>query len=501
MYVKFESTKGIEVGDTLFLQKDNRQIPALIVNNLSSTSCVCTPITKSNLSVSTQIFAKPEMPKDIGQITQTEVLPTSQPALKTLPDSATANLVTQTKFRQKISGSISASSYSYNSTINDENPKPSRYQYNFSLNARNIGNSKFSAESNISFRHEKDNWEPVQENIYNALKIYNLSVKYDNEKNTKIVAGRRINRMISSIGAIDGIQYEGNINNYFIGAFAGSRPNHTDYSFDFSLPQFGAYAGHIYSNSKGEMQNSFALVEQMNDMKTDRRFAYFQHSNSLLKNLFFFGTVEIDLFKNIDEKPETVFSPSSIYMVLNYKFLKRLSISTSFDNRKNVVYYETYKSYIQQVIDIESRKGLSFQANYRTTKSIMAGFKTGYRFANNNSKETRNLYGYVSYMNIPAVKLSATAAVNYLETSYVTGKIVNFNIYRDFLKGVLYTDCGYQLVDYSYEGSETTTIQNVINLSVNWRFYRKNTFSVNYEKTFEKQDRLSRLTFQIRARF
>jgi hypothetical protein len=499
VYVKFESTNTIQVGDTLFLQKDNKQIPVLIVNNLSSTSCVCTPISNVNLMVSTQIVANNKTPKSIEETIPKEAITASQQALKSNSDSTKENCVTQTKFKQKISGSVSASSYSYTSTINDA--RPTRYQYNLSINARNIGNSKFSVESNISFRHEKDNWELVQHNIYDALKVYNLSVKYDNEKNTKFVAGRKINPIISSIGAIDGIQYEGKINNYFIGAFAGSRPNYTDYSFDISLPQFGAYAGNNYSNSKGEMQNSFAIAEQMKDMKTDRRFAYFQHSNSLIKNLYFFGTFEIDLFKNIDDKPENTFSPSSIYLVLNYKLLKRLSLSASYDNRKNVVYYETYKSYIQQVIDIEARKGLSFQANYHTPKNISFGLKTGYRFANSSTKETRNLYGYVSYTNISSVKLSATAAVNYLETSYVTGKILNFNLYRDFFEGVLYTSCGYQLVDYSYEGSETTTIQNVINLSINWRFYRKNTFSVNYEKTFEKQDQLSRMTFQIRARF
>jgi hypothetical protein len=190
-----------------------------------------------------------------------------------------------------------------------------------------------------------------------------------------------------------------------------------------------------------------------------------------------------------------------MYLVLNYKLLKRFSFSTSFDNRKNVVYYETYKSYIQQVIDIDSRKGLSFQANYHTPKNISFGFKTGYRFPNSNSKETRNIYGYVSYTSIPVVKISATAAVNYLETSHVNGKIINFNVYRDFFKGVLYSNCGYQWVEYSNEGSATTTIQNVINLSINLRFYKKSTFSVNYEKTFEKQNQLSRMTFQLRARF
>jgi hypothetical protein len=499
VYVKFESTKNIQVGDTLFLQKDNKYIPALIVSNLSSTSCVCNLISKTTLTVSFQVYAISHKPELAGDKVLKEVIPSNRDTLKVIPDSATENTVKKTRFKQKISGNITATSYSYNSTITDVNP--TRYQYSLSVNARNIGNSMLSAECYASFRHEKDKWELVQQNMYQALKVYNLSVKFDNDKNTKIVLGRKTNPKVSNIGAVDGIQYEGKMNNYFIGAFAGSRPNYKDYGIDFNLPQFGAYLGHNYMNSKGEMQNTLAIVEQMNETKTDRRFAYFQHSNTLIKNLYFFGTVEFDLYKNIDNKPENTINRSSIYMILNYKLLKRLTLSTSFDIRENVIYYETYKSYINQLLEIEARKGLSFQANYRTPKYLMFGFKTGYRFPNSNSKETRNLYGYITFSNIPAIKLTTTISANYLETSYVNGKIFNVNLNRDFFKGVLYTDCGYQLVDYSYSSSDVTTMQHIINLSINLRILRNNTFSVNYEKTFEKQDQLSRMTFQIRLRF
>jgi len=94
-----------------------------------------------------------------------------------------------------------------------------------------------------------------------------------------------------------------------------------------------------------------------------------------------------------------------------------------------------------------------------------------------------------------------TGAFNYLEASYVKGKILNLNISRDFIQGDLYLDCGYQLVDYSYVGAESTSLQNIINLSVNWRFLKTTSLSVNYERTFEKLDQYSRLTFQIRKRF
>jgi hypothetical protein len=499
VYVKFESTKNIKAGDTLYQQKENILIPVLIVNNLSSTSCVCNPISKNSVLVSMQIYAK-RNPIQINEepIVQ-KIIPQTEIAMGDSSKSIVENIVVLPKYIQKISGSISASSYSNYSNLNYANTN--RFQYQLSLNAKNISNSKFSVESNTSFRHEKDKWYVVQENIYQALKIYNLSIKYDNNKNTQIVLGRKINPKLSSMGAVDGIQYEGKLNNIFFGAIAGSRPDYADYSFNFKLPQFGAYAGHTYSNANGEMQNTFALIEQMNNSKTDRRFAYYQHSNSLIKNLYYFGTVEVELYKNINDKPQNTFNLSSAYLLLQYKVSKKLTLSTSYDNRKNIIYYETYKSYINQIIDIEARQGLSFQTTYYPLKSLSLGAKTGYHFPNKNSKETKNLYGFISYYNIPVLKMSVTGSANYIETSYVIGKILNLNIYRDFFKGNLYTECGYQKVNYSYLSTETTTLQDIVNLSLSWRFLNKITLSVNYEKTFENQDRFNRLNLQLRKRF
>ncbi len=244
------------------------------------------------------------------------------------------------------------------------------------------------------------------------------------------------------------------------------------------------------------------MTEQTNSSKTDRRFAYFQHSNTLAKNLYLFGSVEIDLYKNIDSIAQKTFDLSSAYLLLSYRLFKKISLSATYDNRKNIIYYESYKSYINKVLEIEARQGFSFQANYYSLKNLSFGARAGYRFANANSNETINFYGFVSYNNIPAVQLTATAGVNYIETSYVNGKIFNLNLYRDFLKGNLYVNGGYQLVDYSYVGNETKAMQNIVNLSLSWNFHNKTSLSVNYETVFEKNiDQNNRLNLQIRQRF
>ena len=110
-------------------------------------------------------------------------------------------------------------------------------------------------------------------------------MKYELGKNTVISVGRKINPNISSIGALDGLQTESNYKHFFWGAVAGFRPDYTDYGFNAHLLEYGAYFGHTAQNKNGRMQTSLALFEQTNSGKTDRRFAYFQHDNSLIKNV------------------------------------------------------------------------------------------------------------------------------------------------------------------------------------------------------------------------
>ena len=55
VYVKFRSTASISIGDTLFMQMGDKLVPALLVNNLSSMSAVCSPISDLQFNVNNKI--------------------------------------------------------------------------------------------------------------------------------------------------------------------------------------------------------------------------------------------------------------------------------------------------------------------------------------------------------------------------------------------------------------------------------------------------------------
>ena len=502
-YVKFTSTQGITANDTLFRVTDDKLVPALKVNNLSTTSCVCTQISTGQISIGDQFLARKK-----NNVIKTEVKPVDNKLNETNEKNVQISnepvKIDKGEFIQKIRGSLSA--FSYTDFSNTPAPASTRLRYTFSLDARNISNSKFSIENYISFNHKIGDWAAVKSDPLKALKIYSLAFRYDINKTTHISIGRRINEKISNIGAMDGLQFEKAINKFSFGALAGTRPDYTNYGFNINLLQYGAYisAGSIEADKYNE--TSLAFMQQTNNGKTDRRFVYFQHSNSLVKNLFIMGTFEVDLYKlTIDslknEYPSNTFNPTGLYLSLRYRLANSITLSGSYDARKNVMYYETYKSYIDQILESEIRQGFRLQANYSITRSFVIGVQGGYRYLKSDPRPSRNLYGYLSYNQIPGVNISATLSATYLESTYMNGTLYGATFSRDFFKNKLQAGLGYRYVDYKLPENQLSVPQNIAEMSLSWQFEHGFSFAVNYEGTFEIQNHYNRLYLQLRKRF
>lgn len=507
VYVKFKSTNGISAGDTLYIQTNGKLVPALIVKNLSSSSCVCTPLSTSVLSVSDLIIAKVNKidKKSDNEVVTSAVKINTIQAVTTISASDSAETISITNHqKQKIRGSTSLNSYLDNS--NTGAPNSQRIRYTFSIDASNIANSKFSVENYFSFRYKIGEWDEVKNDVFSALKIYSLALRYDPGKNTQISLGRRINPKISSIGASDGLQFEKSFGGFAFGALAGSRPDYTDYSFNSNLLQYGGYFSYNTKSADRYTESSLAFMQQTNNSKTDRRFLYLQHSNSIIRNLSFFSTFEIDLYElKIDsfgnEKSNSTLNPTGLYLSLYYRPGKKLSFSGSYDARKNVMYYETYKTFIDRILENEMRQGFRLQASYRITRDLTFGLQSGYRFIKSDPLPSRNAYGYLSYNQIPVVKITATLSATYLESSYLNGNIFGLTLSRDFVKGKVQTGIGYRYVDYSFPEHQLSVPQNIGEMNLSWQFARSMSFALYYEGTFEQKNHFNRFYLQLRKRF
>ncbi len=502
VYVKFQSTQNISAGDTLFIVQEAIKIPVLVVKELSSISCVCATISAKKLSVGDKISTQKKLvqqEKEIEMVTEPAVKP--EIAVKY---SDTIKKELPVELKQSITGRVALSSYSNFSNVSDFSQ---RMRYTFSLNAQNISNSKLSGETYISFVHKLNEWPEIKDNIFNGLKIYSLALNYAFNKNNNLWVGRKINPRISNVGAIDGLQYETKFKAITAGVFAGTRPDYMDYSFNANLMQFGGYISHDYATEKGSMQSSIALAEQKNNGNTDRRFVYLQHSNSLFTNLYFFGSIELDLFNKVintqdsslsqDNKPNL----SNLYVSLRYKFTRQLSVSLSYSARQNIIYYETYKTIVDQLLESATMKGYMLQFSYRPVKYLSLGANAGYRFTKQDPRSTKNLYTYMTYSNVPWLKASATISATLLQTAYMDGNIYSIGVSRDLLPGKLFGGINYRYVKYKFVYTDTPLIQNMGELNLTWRVMKKLSCSLNFEGTLEKGRNYDRIYVNLTQRF
>lgn len=504
IYVKFEQSGIVQVGDTIFIRKDEKLVPLFIAESISSTSCVGKPSEHFELKVSDVVFVKSnkkekQYEQKLNEAGALKISTNPQDSTNVSGAVEVSKPASKPIWEQKIRGRLSASSYSSFSNSSDFNQ---RFRYTFSLAANHISDSKFSTDTYVMFTHKLNHWDAVQENLNSALKIYSLSVKYDLSTQTHFLIGRNINPRMASVGAIDGLQAETSVKNFTFGAVVGSNPDYSDYSFNPKLFEYGVYLSHDYKNAVGQMVNSFAFLQQTNSGNTDRRFTYFQHENSLLKNLNLFASCELDLYSLQNGVPTNSVSLTSFYLSLHYRFSRKFSASASYDARKNVIYYETFKTYLDQLLEVATRQGYQFRVNYNPAKFVSAGISGGYRFQKNDPKSMMNSNGYITFPQVPGINASVSLSTNWINTSYVDGMIYGIRVYRDIIPAKLSSGIFYRLVDYKYlNSSSSSALQHMGEFELSWQIARKFSLSANYDGTFDQSNKYSSVYLNLIKRF
>jgi hypothetical protein len=508
VYVQFVNTGGIEIGDTIFSFKKDTYIPILIVKSKSSISCIGTIIGTYTPAVSSQVYARKRVeltPIEVAAQKSKEGIPLNDLAIKNekKEKQSTGN-------GSSFNGCVSLSGFMNNTSDTTIN---STFRFNLSLDAHHIGNSAFSAECDLSLTNRNtytpfvnlssvDSMKLVNfRQTFNDVRIYDLAVKYDISKTASVLFGRKINQNLANIGAIDGLMFENIGKAISFGAVVGSRPDTYTYAINPNLFQFGAFISQQLTAKNGSMQTSVAFFNQTNNMLTDRRFMYIQHTNSLLKNVDFFGSAEVDLFGLQNNQPVTVFNLTSAYLSLRWSASPKFSLALSYDARKNIYYYETYKNYVDSLLDKETRQGLKLQLNYQPFKRFTWGGTIGYRSATATSDQSVNGYTYLTYSQLPFIDASFTINATALKTSYMTGMIYGASLSRDFFNGKFYAELSYQNVNYTYT-TTTQLLEKNAGIDLSWRITRKLIFSMDFEAMKDTNSNTQgQLFFNITQRF
>ncbi len=496
IYVSFSSTEEININDTLYINSKKRLIPKLIVKSKSSLS-VAGKLIGLNIKKGTKIIALVKEPLIKEEPTTLRVKKIKNQKSKKRKINRSNRFV---KRKKNISGRLSISGYSNLSNIKNYTDFQN-WRYSFSLEANKINGSKFSFSNYFVFRYRADQWHLLGDNFSRSFKVYELAGKYEFNARTKLTIGRKINYKISNIGAIDGIQFETKINNFNLGVVVGSRPNFSDYGFNIKLFQTGVYGSRDDSVGRGVMQNTLSVFQQMNNNTTDRRFLYFQHSNNIIKKVSFFFSSELDLFKKINGKNINSLRLTSLYFSTRYSPYRWLSLNASYDARKNVIYYETFKNYAYRLLDEALRQGFRLRINFRPINYVFASVYSGYRFRDKDIKPTRNFGAILTHSRVPYLKISTSISYINLSTNYLSGDIFGVRLSKYFFNGTLNTSLNYRNVNYKFNVTGKNLFQDIVSADVSIRFSRMFSFLISFEGTFKDKESYSNIYLNLTARF
>jgi hypothetical protein len=496
IYVKFDNTDKIKSGDTLFIKDNNQLHPVIIVKYLSQHSVAGELIDGRNLMINDNVYAylKTELPDSLFKDTLSlNNRIDKKPKENTVIIPATNYSSTS----QNFTGRFSIQSFSNISNFTNSG-NYQQWRYSFLFNADTIYGYPFSVSDYIIFTYKNGDLANFKDNIPRNLKIYDLACNYKFDESSNLWFGRHLNRRIANISSVDGLQYEQSFSGYYAGIVAGSRPDFNDMGFNFKLFEYGGYLGRTDTVNNSLMENTIAFMQQTNNFKTDRRFVYFQHSSSLLPEVNLFFSSEADLFKKVLNKGQYTFSLTGLFISTNYTPDRSVSFSLSYDARKDVIYYETYKSLADSLIDHETRQGFRAGVNYHPINNLFVGLSAGYRFQPGDPKPSRNFNGNISYGNIPVIDVTPSITFTRLISSYIDGSIWGASLSRSLADFASIT-MNYNHNQYKFLFGDLK--QNIFSIDISSRIWSQIFLSFSYEGTFESHNTWGRFLLDFTTRF
>ena len=496
IYIRFANTSKISLGDTIFTGAD-KNIPCLRISMKSSSSVVCERINDCDLKRGSKInytikqIELEELPEEL----ETEGNNLTE-ILDTLADQT---IVTAEEynpyFRERIRARISAGNFSNISPY--ENSDRHRFMTRFSLRADHINDSKVSIDAYVNYR-QNFLQQPVSADYQTKFfRVYNAAVKYSFDSTMVLSLGRQVNRKFSSVGSIDGLQFEKTMGNLSVGLIGGFKPDINHFELNTNLLQYGGYLNYQLRQNRNYVSATLGLMEQRNNGLIDRRYLYFQNNSSLGSKLNLFVAAELDIYSNVGGLVKTKFRLSNLFTTLRFRPTRKVNISLSYDNRKRILYYETYKTEIEQILEDDiARQGLRLRVNWRALRYINTGVSVSRRFQSDQQNASENINFYLSHSKLPGLNANLTVRVNLNQSNYLQSRMASISLNKNLINKKLQARIYYRLVNYRYLESTRSVNQYYIGTNM---FYRLNkTMRLGVSVEMNRRDQLSYYSFHTK---
>lgn len=477
VYLKFNGTEGLNKEDTLFIEGLNLDevIPAAVIQFISSNSIAAKPLL--NLKLGDTLFAFLE----ITEREKSQKVNTNK--TESVFEKSQEEIVIEKKRRQKeFDLRMSVQTYGDLKNLKETN----RSRYSFNLNLDDLFASGVNTKVYFIYNYNPKLVSVGKSKLRDVVSIYEISIEYKVNDYHHFRFGRALNPYVFNIGSIDGIQYEYSFKKNTAGIFIGSRPDISNYWFNINLLQVGAFINRRDSIMKSELENSLAIVEQTNNFKPDRRFIYFQHRNNIipLTNIFF--TTELDYFQVYKGQIQKKLDFSSLYFSINFRPIKKLSVTASYDARRNVYYLESLKHSIDSLLENNFRKGLRFSTLFRIFNTVSLNFQYSERFSKGDPSKARNYLVATTFTNIPLIKSNLSVSASNFNAAVFVGKNYTINFSKNLLEDLFFT-LNFRLYEYKNIKLSNLYIDRYLEVSSFVNIMQNLSLTFSFEKKLNRE--------------
>lgn len=503
VYVKFENTKNIQKGDTLFNNDSGFLKACLIVESSSSISAACKKINDCELHKNAEMVHLKKSPKtlktaDIDILTKNE---TQNESISHKSDTIRERqgISESEATNKKSSRNIRLSLANYNNIREGASRGSQRIRLHAKLN--NIQGSRFSIESYMNYQAELYDERDRDSPNDNRFRLFRLALKYEKEDELLISVGRNINANFSSVGAFDGLQAIKYFGHFGIGAMVGSRPNRRGFGYDPSLLEYGGYISHNNDWPNGiQLTHTVGIINQLNAGTTDRRYIFAQSSMVFSSTLSTFLSVESDIYESYLGSESTNPQLTQLFASLRYRPFRFINLSAAYSNRRRIIYYESQKDFLDRYIDQDNFEGYRFNMRLSPFKYFNCGGNYNLRLANRQNEESDNFSAYLSYYRLPWVNAGLYLSYNQNETIYNKAHSYFIRLNKSFLKSKVDLQVSYRLMKNQYKTRLNNFEIVYYGLNIGYRISSKIRLMINAERSVSDFNNMYRINSNLNFR-
>lgn len=380
VYVRFSSTTGIALGDTLYSAKTD--MPVLVVSKKSSISTINTRIGTTNLLIGDSIlfYSNVQVDKNIPQKETNPVVRDGKNQIIRSADSVIRKNIPQEPKEKSWNwhGNTSLSTR-YNQTLGSEANRGMNQQYG-RFNIRGIKNDSLNSlglHLSGNYQQFSSSYARAEAPKMGRLYLNQAELQWKPASSLEFRIGRGFQNGLSSMGALDAARISYKKSTIQFEAMGGFAPNFRTHQFSTENLAYGLSLKTEHYKNTLKWDVSLGWMNQFSQGQIDRRLLLLQGSLYNKKSYAYF-LIENDFTQGINQS-----RVQSTYVSLQHRWNSKWNSFLSYDTRTPWIYWRSYDQLtIDDLIEREAQRGFRVRLNYKSSKNVNWGFQSTVRTTN-----------------------------------------------------------------------------------------------------------------------